>query len=67
MTPLEFMYWLKGYFDITRTSKLDPPNVDIIKKQMDEVLKNTTGFSKTQFTLPSVFDNNVPPSDFRNI
>lgn len=58
MTPLEFMYWLKGYFDITRTSKLDPPNVDIIKKQMDEVFSQ----NKPAAFIPTVWtDSNLFP------
>lgn len=54
MTPLEFMYWLKGYFDITRSSTLEPINIDIIKQKMNEVIDNQKK-TPTQFTLPTVW------------
>lgn len=62
MTPLEFIYWLKGYFDITRTSKLEPQNVDVIKKQMEEVL--VPKLINNNITFNDSLPFNVPPSDF---
>ena len=42
MTPENFTYWLKGYFELTKSNKLTQEQVELIRKHLDLVHTNVT-------------------------
>lgn len=42
MSPNEFCYWLKGYFEITYISDLNRDQVQVIKDHLDLVFNKVT-------------------------
>ena len=42
MSPDNFTYWLKGFFEISDAKKLDEKQIDIIKDHLDLVFNKVT-------------------------
>lgn len=42
MTPENFTYWLKGFFEISDAKKLDEKQIDIIKDHLNLVFNKVT-------------------------
>jgi hypothetical protein len=42
MTPEQFTYWLKGFFEISNSAELSEVQVSIIKDHLDLVFKKVT-------------------------
>lgn len=42
MCPVEFAYWLKGYFELSESNTLTDKQVSIIKKHLELVFTNVT-------------------------
>lgn len=61
MTPIEFVHWFKGYLEVSRASTMDVQAMDVVKKKLDEVITETR---RPSLMMPTVFNNDVPPSDF---
>lgn len=39
MNTRDFCIWFKGFLDVTRASQLETIQLDIVKKQLEETLK----------------------------
>jgi hypothetical protein len=44
MTPENFTYWLKGYFEISKSRELSPEQVEEIKNHLDLVFEKVTPY-----------------------
>lgn len=41
MTPIDFCYWLQGYFELTNSNELTPEQVVMIRKHLNLVFLHT--------------------------
>lgn len=61
MTPENFAYWLQGFFEITGSTTLTTPQVEMIKKHLGYVFEGKVGYTVTQ-SIPYFGVDSTKPS-----
>jgi hypothetical protein len=61
MTPQDFCYWLKGYFEINGEAKITPKQAQIIKDHLDLVFEKVTPDRAT--FEPTKFEKQTDPPE----
>jgi len=57
MTERDFVYWLKGFFELTQADKIDKKQMKMIKEHLDLVMYKVTPpltTTTTSFDMPKL-------------
>lgn len=63
MTPENFCYWLRGFFELTNTRVLSEYQIEEIKNHLNLVFKKepkNTDFYSIEYPLKEVYNHDTP-------
>lgn len=63
MSPEQFTYWLKGFFEISDTNNLSEKQVQIIRDHLNLVFNKETPERSKRSNYKELFDSIIKPSN----